>query len=76
MVFARVSCIIGHGSSGVVVKRSQLVTGGICYVLCDHVQVPLMEVAGPLAVVQLLETSLLCLVNYARFTYFYRLLYL
>ncbi|XP_061680035.1 nicotinate phosphoribosyltransferase isoform X2 [Syngnathoides biaculeatus] len=26
---------------------------------------PLMEIAGPLAVVQLLETSLLCLVNYA-----------
>ncbi|XP_020793718.1 nicotinate phosphoribosyltransferase [Boleophthalmus pectinirostris] len=28
-------------------------------------RVPVMEVAGPLAVVQLLETSLLCLVNYA-----------
>ena len=28
-----------------------------------------MEVAGPLAVVQLLETSLLCLVNYARYTH-------
>ncbi|XP_062279689.1 nicotinate phosphoribosyltransferase isoform X1 [Scomber scombrus] len=28
-------------------------------------RVPMMEVAGPLAVVQLLETSLLCLVNYA-----------
>ncbi|KAM7387772.1 hypothetical protein PAMP_023989 [Pampus punctatissimus] len=28
-------------------------------------RVPLMEVAGPLAVVQLLETSLLCLVNYS-----------
>ncbi|KAM6962688.1 nicotinate phosphoribosyltransferase [Aplochiton taeniatus] len=28
-------------------------------------RVPLMEVCGPLAVVQLLETSLLCLVNYS-----------
>ncbi|XP_026855744.2 nicotinate phosphoribosyltransferase isoform X1 [Electrophorus electricus] len=28
-------------------------------------RVPLMEVSGPLAVVQLLETSLLCLVNYS-----------
>ncbi|KAK7889872.1 hypothetical protein WMY93_025432 [Mugilogobius chulae] len=28
-------------------------------------RVPVMEVSGPLAVVQLLETSLLCLVNYA-----------
>lgn len=29
-------------------------------------QVPLMQVKGPLLVVQLLETTLLCLVNYAR----------
>uniref|UniRef100_A0A3Q3IDT2 Nicotinate phosphoribosyltransferase n=1 Tax=Monopterus albus TaxID=43700 RepID=A0A3Q3IDT2_MONAL len=34
-------------------------------VVFARLQVPLMEVAGPLAVVQLLETSLLCLVNYA-----------
>lgn len=61
VVFARVSC------------RSKVTVGvswgseGLTYVLClKHLQVPLMEVAGPLAVVQLLETSLLCLVNYAR----------
>lgn len=29
-------------------------------------QVPLLQVKGPLLVVQLLETTLLCLVNYAR----------
>lgn len=37
-----------------------------CTTCRKHPQVPLMEVAGPLAVVQLLETSLLCLVNYSR----------
>lgn len=30
-------------------------------------QVPFLQVKGPLLVVQLLETTLLCLVNYARY---------
>lgn len=30
-------------------------------------QVPFLQVKGPLLVVQLLETTLLCLINYARY---------
>jgi nicotinate phosphoribosyltransferase len=29
-------------------------------------RIPLLKISGPLIVVQLLETTLLCLVNYAR----------
>lgn len=34
--------------------------------LTSYPQVPLLQVSGPLLVVQLLETPLLCLVSYAR----------
>ncbi|TSL47617.1 Nicotinate phosphoribosyltransferase [Bagarius yarrelli] len=48
----------GLDSSGVSV--SAVAEGSVVFA-----RVPLLEVSGPLAVVQLLETSLLCLVNYA-----------
>lgn len=57
--------IASNGKKGLVPSYS------FCFEFVLFVKVPLLEVSGPLAVVQLLETSLLCLVNYARYYYFY-----